>query len=36
VNIGNESYFISDDGYLMPTRKGQRPPELRDFNRPQD
>jgi len=36
VNIGNESYFISDDGYLMPTRKGQRPPALRDFGRPKD
>ena len=36
VNIGNESYFISDDGYLMPTRKGQPPPALRDFSRPKD
>jgi hypothetical protein len=34
VNIGTESYFISDDGHLMPTRKGQRPPELRGFDRP--
>jgi len=36
VNIGNESYFISDDGYLMPTRKDQPPPALRDFGGPKD
>jgi hypothetical protein len=29
--IGNESYFISLDGYLMPTRKDQPPPRLRGF-----
>ena len=32
VNIGRESYFISDDGHLMPTRKDQPAPELRDFH----
>jgi hypothetical protein len=33
VDIGKESYFISDDGYLMPTRKDQPPPDLKDFGR---
>jgi hypothetical protein len=31
VQIGKESYFISGDGYLMPTKKGQAPPDLRYF-----
>jgi hypothetical protein len=31
VVIGNESYFLSGEGYLMPTRKGQAPPDLRYF-----
>jgi hypothetical protein len=29
--LGKETYFISVDGYLMPTKKGQAPPALRDF-----
>jgi hypothetical protein len=29
VVIGKESYFLSHDGYLMPTRKDQPPPEFR-------
>jgi hypothetical protein len=29
--IGNESYFLSGDGLLMPVRKGQAPPDLRYF-----
>jgi hypothetical protein len=29
--IGKESYFHSGDGYLMPARKGQPPPDLRYF-----
>jgi hypothetical protein len=33
--IGNESYFISMDGYLMPTRKNQPPPGLRGFDQAQ-
>jgi hypothetical protein len=33
VGIGNESYFLSADGYLMPTRKDQPPPDLRYFKR---
>jgi hypothetical protein len=31
VEIGKEGYFLSADGYLMPTRKGQPPPDLRYF-----
>lgn len=31
VLIGNESYFLSADGLLMPTRKDQPPPDLRYF-----
>jgi len=31
VQIGKEGYFISGDGYLMPTKKGQAPPDLRYF-----
>jgi hypothetical protein len=32
VAIGNENYFLSADGFLMPGRKGQQPPDLRYFN----
>jgi hypothetical protein len=31
VHIGNENYMLSGDGYLMPTKKGQRPPDLKYF-----
>jgi hypothetical protein len=31
VRIGNENYMLSADGYLMPTKKGQLPPDLRYF-----
>ena len=31
VAIGNQSYFLSGDGLLMPVRKGQAPPDLRYF-----
>jgi hypothetical protein len=31
VGIAGESYFMSGDGYLMPTRKGQAAPDLRYF-----
>jgi hypothetical protein len=31
VAVGKENYFLSADGYLMPARKGQRPPDLRYF-----
>jgi hypothetical protein len=33
VAIGKENYFLSADGYLMPSRKGQRPPDARYFER---
>ena len=32
VVVGRENYFVSDDGFLMPTRKGQSPPDLKFFN----
>jgi hypothetical protein len=32
VFLGKDNYFISDDGYLMPTRKDQQPPDLRFFD----
>ncbi len=31
VAVGKDSYFLSADGYLMPSRKGQEPPDLRYF-----
>jgi hypothetical protein len=31
VRIGKDDYFLSADGLLMPTRKGQAPPDLRYF-----
>jgi hypothetical protein len=33
VFIGDEHYFMSGDGFLMPTRKDQPPPDLRYFGR---
>jgi len=33
VSLGKEDYFLSSDGYLMPTKKNQAPPDLRYFNR---
>ena len=35
VKIGREAYFLSADGYLMPTKKDQSPPDLKHFARPQ-
>jgi hypothetical protein len=35
VEIGNENYFISFDGYLMPTRKNQAAPKLGKFDKSQ-
>jgi hypothetical protein len=32
--IQNESYFLSADGYLMPTHKDQLPPDTRYFSTP--
>jgi len=34
VFTGKENYYLSGDGYLMPTRKGQPPPDLRYFQKP--
>jgi hypothetical protein len=33
--LGKETYFMGGDGTLMPTRKGQPPPDLRRFDPPQ-
>jgi hypothetical protein len=32
IMVGNETYFRSVDGHLMPTRKDQPPPALRGFD----
>jgi hypothetical protein len=34
VVLGKENYMISADGYLMPVRKDQPPPDLRYFDQP--
>jgi hypothetical protein len=34
VEIEKETYFISVDGYLMPTKKNQRTPDLKNFDQP--
>jgi hypothetical protein len=34
VVVGEENYFVSADGYLMPTKKDQPPPALKGFDRP--
>jgi hypothetical protein len=31
VTIGKEGYLLSGDGYLMPTKRNQAPPDLRYF-----
>ena len=31
VTIGSEYYLVSGDGYLMPTKKGQRAPDPKYF-----
>jgi hypothetical protein len=31
IVIGDQNYFVSGDGYLMPARKDQPPPDLRYF-----
>jgi hypothetical protein len=35
VRIGKENYMLSADGYLMPAKKDQPPPDLRYFNKAQ-
>jgi len=36
VTIGQEYYMLSPDGFLMPTRKGQQPPDARYFPKTQN
>jgi hypothetical protein len=31
VTVGRENYFLSGDGYLMPAKKDQPPPDLKYF-----
>jgi len=33
VMVGKENYFLSADGLLMPSHKGQEPPDARYFTR---
>jgi hypothetical protein len=35
VIIGEENYYLSGEGLLMPAKKGQAPPDLRYFNKSQ-
>jgi hypothetical protein len=35
VVIGEENYFYSGDGLLMPTKNDQAPPDLRYFEQSQ-
>ncbi len=35
VVIGHEGYYLSADGFLMPVKKGQKPPDLRYFKETQ-
>jgi hypothetical protein len=32
IQIGNDNYWLSSDGFLMPARKNQKPPDLKYFN----
>ena len=31
IQIGEENYKVSPEGFLMPVRRGQKPPDLRYF-----
>ena len=35
VFVGKENYYLSGDGYLMPSKKGQQPPDVRYFDQTQ-
>jgi hypothetical protein len=35
IRLGKENYMLSADGYLMPAKKNQKPPDLRYFNQSQ-
>jgi hypothetical protein len=32
VGVGSQIYYLSADGFLMPSRKGQAAPDLRYFD----
>jgi hypothetical protein len=34
VWVGKDEYFVSSDGFLMPTKKDEPPPDLRYFKKP--
>jgi hypothetical protein len=34
VRIGEDAFFMSPDGYIMPIKKNQSPPDLRYFKQP--
>jgi hypothetical protein len=36
VVIGDDNFFLSADGLLMPSRKGQLPPDLKHFDKRRD
>ncbi len=36
IVIGRDDYLLSADGLLMPVKKGQKPPDLRYFDQPQN
>ena len=35
ILVGKETYYVSQDGFLMPVKKGQKPPDLRYFEHTQ-
>ena len=35
VSVGKEEYLLSGDGNLMPSKRGQRPPNLKYFDQGQ-
>jgi hypothetical protein len=36
IKMGTETYYRGGDGNLLPTRKGQPPPDLRYFKQPRN
>jgi hypothetical protein len=34
LTVGKDTYYLSGDGYLVPTRKDQSPPDTRYFSQP--
>jgi hypothetical protein len=35
VVLGKDNYFLSAEGFLMPTKKDQAPPDLKYFKQTQ-